>query len=103
MSSTPGCRVDGQQGVHLDEAVVVSEEDLDRDEFEILGVAIEVGPELYGLGHEKPECEDGESVEIGWLVLVFLSCLEGFLEEISQGTIHDQSWWVEGRKMESVS
>ena len=80
----------------------VPEKDLSWEKLEVRWMTVKVRPKLYGLGHQKPDDEDGERGEIGRFVLVLLRSLQGPLQQISQGTVHDQSWWVERGQVQSV-
>lgn len=72
MSSAPTCHVQRQQGVDLDSAMEVAEENLGREKFEVGGAAVKVRPELHGFGHEEPDGKEAECVEVGWFILVLL-------------------------------
>lgn len=55
--------VQGQEGIQFDEAMEVSEEDLDWDEFNVLRMVIEMWPELDGFGEEEPSDKEVHSIE----------------------------------------
>ncbi len=58
-------------------------------------MAVKVRPELYGLGYEEPDGKEAECVEVARFVHVLLRGLQSFHQEVSQGTVHDQRWWIE--------
>lgn len=47
--------VQSQETVDLEETMKVPEQDQNGDEFQLVGVAIEVWPKLDSLGNEKPK------------------------------------------------
>lgn len=83
MSSAPTCRVQRQQGVDLDCAMEVAEENLGWEKLEVRWAAVKVGPELHGLYHEEPDGKDAECVEVGRFILVLLRGLQGLHQEVS--------------------
>lgn len=57
--------VQGQERIPFDEAMEVSEEDLDWDEFNVLWMVIEMWPELDGFGEEEPSDKEIQCIERG--------------------------------------
>lgn len=57
--------VQGQERIQFDEAMEVSEEDLDWDEFNVLWMVIEMWPEFDGFGEEKPSDKEIQCIERG--------------------------------------